>query len=109
MNSKTFVDVCGEKYNLRNALVSGLDEKDGSPVTLYSGNLDIDEIYTLFYYANRTIIKMLVNHFDIPLENADSFLVSAMTEALMKEYKISIGKEPDTDHQKVIRYEKGKN
>jgi hypothetical protein len=106
MNSKTFVDVCGETYHFESALISGTNEKDGLPVTLFSGRLDIDDIHKLLVYTHRTVVKMLVDHFDIPLENVDSVLYSAMSTALEKEFNIKMGLEVDSDQQRIIKYGK---
>jgi hypothetical protein len=74
-----------EIMTLENALISG-KLTDGSPTSCYIGSIDPDEIHNYLYYAHRAIIRLLVDQFDVPFDEVDNFLLSALAEALTKEY-----------------------
>ena len=94
----------GEEIEMHCALVSGVvtDDKE-SPMSLYSGTLDLEQIHSVVFYANRAVIKILVDEFGIPLENAEEFLISAVTESVTEEFNARVSGNPDVDIRKVIR------
>lgn len=99
---KTTVTFSGETFDLKNALIAGRMD-DGTPTSMFSGVLDLDEIHTLLYFANRTVTKMLVEEFNIPLELAEEFLSSAVSEACTQEFNVRARGVEDVEIQKIIR------
>jgi hypothetical protein len=77
-----------ERMNLDIMLVGGRDIS-GHPISAYIGPLNPDDIHTCLYFANRAIIKLFVEKFQIPFDDVDSFMISALTEALTKEFNES--------------------
>lgn len=107
MTKNMRITVGDESYLLKSAIISGkMDNIFDSPVSMYGGPIDLDELHTALYYTNRTVIKLLVDEFGIPLEKTDDFLVSAMSEALVKEYNNSTSGDSDMDYKRRIRYKK---
>jgi hypothetical protein len=87
---------------LKGALISGdLEDGIGSPTSMYIGKMDLDYIHRALYYANRTVLRILVDEFGIPLDKTDDFLVSAMSEALVKEYNNSVSGNSDLDYKRT--------
>ena len=94
-----------ERMKLDNALIAGRLE-DGSPTSCYIGSIDPDEIHSCLYYSQRAIIRLLTDQFKVPLEEVDSFLLSALAEALTKEYNNSIKGENDMDIRASMKFRK---
>lgn len=91
-----------ETMTLKGALISGdLDDGIGSPTSMYIGMMDLDDIHRALYYANRTVLNILVDEFNIPFEKTDDFLVSAMSEALVKEYNNRALGRTDLDYRRT--------
>ena len=93
---KIKISYADERLELRNALISGR-QVDGSPTSCFIGSIDLDEIHSSLYYSQRAIIRLLTEQFDVPLEEVDSFLLSALAEALTKEYNNRARGESDMD------------
>lgn len=94
----------GEIFRLQNALISGVtNDEMKSPMSLYSGTLDLEEIHNALFYANRAIIKVLMDEFGIPLDCSEEFLLSAVTEAVTEEYNSRSTGNLDVDVRKVFR------
>jgi hypothetical protein len=99
------VSFLGEKVELESALVSGYSADTArSPFSVYAGPLDLDCIHTALFFANRTVIKLLVDEFDIPLDhNLDEFLISATAEAITKEYNERRNGQSSVEIQKIVK------
>lgn len=98
-----------EKFVLKSALIGGtMDNFLGTPASMYGGAIDLDELHTALYYANRAVLQILVNELNIPLDKTDGFLVSAMSEALVKEYNNQATGECDIDYERRV-HDTGKN
>lgn len=102
---KIKVQFADEIMILENALISGR-QTDGSPTSCYIGSMDPDEIHSYLYFANRAVIRLLVDQFDLPLEEADSFLLSALAEALTKEYNNHVSGESDMDVRASMKFKR---
>jgi hypothetical protein len=100
---KIRIQFADEIMILENALISGR-QMDGSPTSCYIGTIDPDEIHSYLHYANRAVIRLLVDQFGIPLEEVDSFLLSALAEALTKEYNNHISGESDMDVRASMKF-----
>lgn len=94
----------GEIFRMKSALISGV-MNDGtiSPMSLYSGTLDLEEVHNALFYANRAVIKILMDEFGIPLDCAEEFLGSAVSEAVTEEYNARSQGNMDVDVRKVFR------
>ena len=96
-----------ESYILKSAIISGkLDNFLNSPISMYGGAVDLNEVHNALYYANRTVVRLLVDEFKIPLEKVDDFLVSALSEALIKEYNNAVSGDSDMDYKSRVHYSK---
>jgi hypothetical protein len=93
-----------EKLIMKSAIVSGLSEHDSRPISCYAGKLNPDEIHSALYYANRTVIRLLVEEFNVPLDMVDDFLLSALSEALTREYNNRNKGVDDMDIRKSVKY-----
>jgi hypothetical protein len=94
----------GETMNFQNVLVAGkLDDFPPSLTSLYGGPLDLDEIHTLLFYANRAVVKLLADEFGVPFEHIESFVASASDEALTKEWNTRRTGESDMDIRKIYK------
>jgi hypothetical protein len=92
------------QIEMKNALVSGrLDDFAKSPTSLYSGLLDLEEIHEAAFYAHRAVLKLLLDEFDFSLDDAESFLLSAVSEAVTKEYNVRVSGISDADVTKVVK------
>jgi hypothetical protein len=94
-----------ERMNLDSALISGR-QMDGSPTSCYIGSIDLDEIHSALYYSHRAIIHLLTDKFDVPFEEVDNFLLSALAEALTKEYNNKLKGESDMDVRASMKFGK---
>jgi hypothetical protein len=93
-----------EKFNLSSALIGGkIDDFVGNPTSLYCGHLDFDEIHSALYYSNRAVIKILVEQLGVPFSEVDDFLLSALSEAMTKEWNNLNSGESDTESRKIIK------
>lgn len=96
--------IADEMMTFDNALVSGkLNDPDQTPSSLYNGELDLQEIHSALYYANRTVIKLLVEELDVSFEHVDDFLLSAVSEAITKEYNALNKDDSDLDVRKIYK------
>lgn len=97
----------GEIFRMRSALISGVMNDDlDTPTSLYSGTLDLEEVHTALFYANRAVIKILMDEFGIPLDCSEEFLLSAVSEAVTEEYNARSKGNLDVDVRKVFRENK---
>ena len=102
-NGLTITAFTGEVIELDSALISGVTSEHDSPLSLYSGRLDLEEIHNALFYANRAILKVMMDEFGIPLANSEDFLLSAVTEAVTAEYNARVSGNIDVDIKKVVR------
>lgn len=94
----------GEIFRMESALISGvMNDEIASPMSLYSGKLDLEEVHSALFYANRAVIKILMDEFGIPLDCSEEFLLSAVTEAVTEEYNSRSTGNLDVDVRKVLR------
>jgi hypothetical protein len=110
MSKMVTVTMGDETMELSCALVSGrMNDVYGMPTSCYAGNLDPDDIHTALYYANRTVIRMLTEEFHVPIEKVDEFLLSALSEALVKEHNNRAKGTDDMDIRKTLKFKKNQN
>lgn len=95
-----------ELIELENALLAGKEADGRTTTAMYMGRLDLDELHNALFYINTGVLKILSEQLEIPLENCDDFLLSAVSEALTKEWNVQNGNVPDVNVSKVIRYRK---
>lgn len=105
-NGLTITAFTGETFEMRSALISGIAPNQGHfmPLSLYSGALDLEELHDAIFYANRAMLKVLMDEFGIPLSNSEEFLLSAVTEAVTAEYNARASGKSDVDIKKVVRH-----
>jgi hypothetical protein len=94
-----------ERMNLDIMLVGGRDVT-GHPTSAYIGPLNPDDIHNCLYYANRAIIKLFVNHFHVPFDDVDNFMISALSEAMTKEYNDHRAGRSDLEARTSIKFNK---
>jgi hypothetical protein len=94
------------EIELESALITGKEADGLSYTAMYMGRLDLDELHNALFYANTGILKILTEQLDIPLENCDDFLLSAISEALTRQWNVQHGHAPDVNISKVIKYRK---
>lgn len=105
MNERTIRVTCQDEIiELENALIAGKEADDLSSTAMYMGRLNLDELHNALFYANTGVIKILTEQLDIPLDACDDFLLSALSEALTREYNVQHGHAPDVNISKVIKY-----
>jgi len=105
MNERVIQVRCeNELIELENALIAGKEADGRSTTAMYMGRLNLDELHNALFYANTGVIKILTEQLDIPLDNCDDFLLSALSEALTREYNVKHGHAPDVNISKVIKY-----
>lgn len=110
MDNTMKVTFSGEIIELTSALLSGkVNDRHGTPTSIYGGPLELDEIHSALYYANRTVIRLLTEEFSVALDNVDEFLVSALTEALTKEWNERNSGDSTVDVKKIIKFRKNQN
>jgi hypothetical protein len=97
-----------EHMTMDNALIAGR-LADGSPTSCYIGSISPDEIHSCLYYAQRAIIRLMVDQFEVPLDDVDSFLLSALSEALTKEYNNRAKGESDMEVRASVKFKKSQN
>jgi hypothetical protein len=98
------VEYSVEKFEMQSALISGkVNDYIGTPTSVYCGPLNLDEIHTALYYTNRTVIRLLVDEFGIDIDRVDEFILSALSEALTKEWNNDRTGETDIDIRKSLR------
>lgn len=104
MQNNIKITLSTETIELENALIGGrVDDISDSPIALYCGSLDLDEIHTCLFYINRSVSKLLTDEFGFPIEHAEQFLLSALSEAITQEYNVKISGVSDMDVQKVVK------
>jgi hypothetical protein len=106
MNDKKLrIQFADENFELRGALISGKDSGIfGQPISLYCGPLDLDEIHSALYYANRAVVRMLTEEFGVEFDQVDSFLLSAVAECMTKELNVRANGQEDLDVRKSVKY-----
>jgi hypothetical protein len=97
-----------EHMTMENALIAGR-LADGSPTSCYIGSIHPDEIHSALYYAQRAIIRLMVDQFEVPLDDVDKFLLSALSEALTKEYNNRAKGESDMEVRASVKFKKNQN
>lgn len=104
---KILVDFSGEIIEMENALIAGrLSENihpKSPPISLYGGGLNLSELHSALFYAHRTAIRLLVEELDVELEEVDTFLLSALTEAVTMEWNARAKGVDDLDVTKVVK------
>ena len=110
MDNTMKVSFSGESFELTSALVSGrMTDRHGTPTSLYGGPLELEEIHSALYYANRTVIRLLTEEFSVALEDCDEFIISALTEALNKEWNERNTGDSTVDVKKIMKFRKNQN
>jgi hypothetical protein len=93
-----------ETMHLKNVLLGGrIDDYHEQPTSFYGGVLDLDEIHNSLHHIIRAVIKMLTSEFEIPLEEVDDFVLSALAEAITKEWNVIHSGHSDVDIQKITK------
>ena len=95
-----------ELIKMENVLIAGKEANGENSTSMYIGHLDLDELHNALFYINSGIIKILTGELDIPLDNCDDFLLSAISEALTREWNVQHGHAPDVAVSKIIKYRK---
>ena len=105
MNERVIRITCqDELIELESALIAGKEADGRSTTAMYMGRLDLDELHNALFYANTGVLKILTEQLEIPLENCDDFLLSAISEALTRQWNVQHGNAPDVNVSKVIKY-----
>ena len=100
----------GESIDFKSALVSGkVDDNSETPTSIYGGPLNLEEIHSALFYANRAVIKLLIEEFSVPLDAVDEFLLSALSEAVTQEWNAQKSGTPDMDIRKIIKHRRNQN
>ena len=94
-----------EKMDLDIMLVGGRNT-DGYPTSAYIGPLFPDDIHNCLYYANRAIIKLFANQFKVPWDDIDTFMLSALSEAMTKEFNDQRLGRSDLEARTSIKFNK---
>lgn len=97
-----------EKMRLDTMLVGGRDIS-GRPTSCYIGSLTPEDIHNCLFYANRAIIKLFTEKFDVPFEETEKFIMSALTEALTKEYNDKLKGYSDLEARTEMKFKKSQN
>lgn len=104
---KLIITFSEEKFEMKNALISGRNNDFfGSPISIYCGALDLEEIHHSLFYIHRAVLKLLLDEFDFPLDECDDFLLSAVSEALTKEWNVRNGMKENVAVNKVVKFRK---
>lgn len=107
MNERVIRVRCADELiELESALIAGKEADGRSTTAMYMGRLDLDELHNALFYVNTGVIKILTEQLDIPLDACDDFLLSALSEALTRQYNVKHGHAPDVNVSKVIKYRK---
>ena len=106
MTDKRTIDVHfqNEVISMDNALIAGKESSQQFYTAMYGGVLDLDELHNLLFYTHSTVIKILTGQFEVPFDEVDDFLLSAMSEAITKEWNVMNGKARDVDIERVSKY-----
>lgn len=104
MNDRTVeINFQTESFRMENALIAG-QEIDGKYTAMYIGQLDLDDLHNALFYVNMSVLKILTKQLGIDLNDCDDFLLSAISEALTKEWNVQNGHAPDVKVEKVVKY-----
>lgn len=103
-NRKIEVRFQDEIIVMDNALIAGKESSKQFYTAMYGGSLDLDELHNLLFYTQTSVIKILTGQFEIPFDKVDDFLLSAMSEAITKEWNVMHGKARDVDIERVSKY-----
>lgn len=103
-NKTVKIEFQNEIIEMENVLIAGREAHEQLYTAMYGGSLDLDELHNLLFYTQTTVIKILTGQFEIPFERVDDFLLSAMSEAITKEWNVMHGKAPDVDIERVSKY-----
>lgn len=102
---KIKVTFANEVMEMENALIAGR-LTDGSPTSCYMGSIDPDEIHSYLYFTHRAVIRLLVDQMGVPFEKVDDYLVSALSEAMVKEYNNRVRGESDMNVRASMMFKK---
>src|SRR6476620_12615011 len=106
MDKPIKIEIAGESVELKSALIAGrTNDFYASPLSCYAGALDPDELHSALYFAHRAIIRILCDELNVPLDKIDGFLLSALTEALTKEYNNRATGESDLNVSKKVKFQ----
>jgi hypothetical protein len=94
-----------ERMDLEIMLVGG-KTSDGYPTSAYIGPLHPDDIHNCLYFANRAIIKLFANQFKVPWDDIDSFMISALSEAMTKEFNDYKNGHSDLEARTSIKFDR---
>lgn len=94
--SKIYVDYLGEKCVLKTGLIGGWsDEENSRPITMFGGPLDADDMLHSLLYINRAVFKILVNEFDLKLDDSLELLLQVLKNSFAEEIKSRVHEETD--------------
>jgi hypothetical protein len=93
-----------ELINLESALIVGKEVGGTKNTAMYVGSLDFDDIHSVLFYVNTSVLKILTGQMGIDLDDCDDFLLSAMSEAITKEWNVQNGHAQDVEMQKVVKF-----
>lgn len=99
------VSYTSESFEMESALISGrTNDFIGVPTAVYCGSLDLDEIHSALFYANRAVIMLLRDEFEVSTEECDKFVLSALTEALTKEWNVGRDGNTDVEVRRIVKH-----
>lgn len=101
MENKIIVKLPSEYLELKSGLIGGkTDDFDEDLIGIYGGPLNLDDIHTCLYGSLRSIITLLRREFNLSLDEIDTFALSALNEAMVKEMNIDEG---NSDIEKIVK------
>lgn len=92
----------GEEQFFESALIGGM-RVDGMASAMYVGKMDLEDVHANLFGSCRAIINMLTGEFNIPFDEVDSFILSAVSEALTLEYNNRMSGKSDLQVHKVVK------
>jgi hypothetical protein len=99
-----------EKFEMKSGLFAGrLNDAEGSPTACYIGRIEPEDIHNALYYIHRSVIKIMVDQFDVPLSVVDDFLISALSRAVTQERAIRILGKSDLSSEKTVKFKNNHN
>jgi hypothetical protein len=93
-----------ELIKLESALIVGKEKDSENTNAMYCGSLNFDELHNALFYVNVTVLKILTGEMGVPLDDCDDFLLSALSEALTRQWNVDNGHAPDVEVSKVTKF-----
>jgi hypothetical protein len=104
MNNPIEIKFQNEIIKLESALIVGKENESENTNAMYIGSLNFDELHNALFYVNVTVLKILTGEMGVPLDECDDFLLSAMSEALTRQWNVENGHVPDVEVSKVTKF-----